>query len=468
MLEPLKYVPDSDGEDILRTISEALLVTLVVDSNGIIKHISSNYAEYLHSTPEKLIGTRVEDVIPTTEVYRIMETGEPDVGVLFKLKDGRKLITNRFPVRDKNGNIKGVACVSAVNTEKSAVNTLLRDMEKLRASNEMLMKQLSGRKGADDILDMIPGNSPPIRKIKNELKKIINTSIPVLITGETGTGKEVFADAIHASSIRKNAPYVKVNCSAIPSEIIESELFGYVPGTFTGALRTGKPGKFELANTGTILLDEIEDLPLPMQSKILRVLQDYAVERIGSVKPIDLDLRVICCSNKNLYEMTEQGLFREDLLYRINVMEIKIPPLRDRIEDLPILCDSMIEKYVERYKLNVRGISPEALDYLSGYYWPGNVRELDHVIARACVVTENTILKRSDFSFLDKKVKTFKDMGSHAPASPVGKLSRHRVAAEKDAVLAAIRDAAGNKAEAARLLGISRSALYYKIKQFDI
>lgn len=259
-----------------------------------------------------------------------------------------------------------------------------------------------------------------------------------------------------------------MNCSAIPGEIIESELFGYVPGTFTGALRTGKPGKFELANSGTILLDEIEDLPLAMQSMILRVLQDYAVERIGSVNPIDLDLQVICCSNRDLYEMTEKGLFREDLLYRINVMVIHVPPLRERLEDLPILCDSMIDKYVKRYKLTVTGISEGAIDYLSSYYWPGNIRELEHVIARACVVTDHCILNEDDYSFMDQKIDSFKNKSAKTQSFGPGKLSRHRAAAEKDAVIAAINDADGNKTEAARMLGISRSALYYKIRRFGI
>lgn len=322
------------------------------------------------------------------------------------------------------------------------------------------------------------------------MSRICNTPTPILLTGESGTGKEVFATAIHNASDRKNGPFIRINCAAIPNTLVESELFGYETGTFSGAIKGGKAGKFEQANHGTILLDEIEELPLEAQSKLLRVLQEYEVERIGSVQPIPLDIHVICCSNQDLYQMVKEKKFREDLLYRINVIELEIPPLRDRMEDIPLLCQSLIHRINEKYHLQIKNASKSALQYLSTYSWPGNVRELGHAIERACIMSDSTTLTKQDFNFLEKKFhiqqiheNTFDtntistaSATSASAASPVSasipsesdNLFSKKEEYEKQEIQNALKKCAGNKTKAAKELGISRSLLYDKIAKYGI
>ena len=268
---------------------------------------------------------------------------------------------------------------------------------------------------------------------------------------------------------------------------MESELFGYETGTFSGAIKGGKAGKFEQASHGTILLDEIEELPLEAQSKLLRVLQEYEVERIGSVQPIPLDIHVICCSNQDLYQMVKEKKFREDLLYRINVIELEIPPLRDRMEDIPLLCQSLIHRINEKYHLQIKNVSKSALQYLSTYSWPGNVRELGHAIERACIMSDSTTLTKQDFDFLEKKFhiqqiheNTFDtntiSTASASAASPVSasipsesdNLFSKKEEYEKQEIQNALKKCVGNKTKAAKELGISRSLLYDKIAKYEI
>ena len=268
---------------------------------------------------------------------------------------------------------------------------------------------------------------------------------------------------------------------------MESELFGYETGTFSGAIKGGKAGKFEQANHGTILLDEIEELPLEAQSKLLRVLQEYEVERIGSVQPIPLDIHVICCSNQDLYQMVKEKKFREELLYRINVIELEIPPLRDRMEDIPLLCQSLIHRINEKYHLQIKNVSKSALQYLSTYSWPGNVRELGHAIERACIMSDSTTLTKQDFDFLKKKfhiqqihenalstdstltasASTASSASSVMPSESNSLFSK-KEEYEKQEIQNALKKCAGNKTKAAKELGISRSLLYDKIAKYGI
>ena len=299
-----------------------------------------------------------------------------------------------------------MATASSLNTALQIEN-LQERIERLEESNILLNRQLHGFNQAPEIFESIIGISDKIIELKKILSRICNTPTPILLTGESGTGKEVFATAIHNASDRKNGPFIKINCAAIPSTLVESELFGYETGTFSGAIKGGKAGKFEQANHGTILLDEIEELSLDAQSKLLRVLQEFEVERIGSVQPIPLDIHVICCSNQDLYQMVKEKKFREDLLYRINVIELEIPPLRERMEDIPLLCQSLIQRINEKYHLQIKNVSKSALQYLSTYHWPGNVRELGHAIERACIMSDSTTLSKKDFEFLENKLRMY-------------------------------------------------------------
>ncbi|AHF97375.1 sigma-54-dependent transcriptional regulator [Desulfurella multipotens] len=237
--------------------------------------------------------------------------------------------------------------------------------------------------------------SEKMQKILQLIKKVANTDATVLLSGETGTGKEVVAKLIHASSNRSKQPFISVNCASIPSNLLESELFGYEKGAFSGAVKTYK-GKFEQANGGTLLLDEISEMPLELQAKLLRVLQEKVVDKLGSTESVKIDVRIICTTNRNLAEQVKNGSFREDLFYRINVFPIFLSPLRERREDIPDLINFFIKKYSNKFKKNINGISNNALEILLNYNWPGNVRELENTIERAIILSKGALIDKED------------------------------------------------------------------------
>lgn len=465
----MKYI---EMEDISNSIKEILYQAIdnlyqiiIVDKNGFIAYINSYYAQLLGVKRSDVIGNKIEKIVPDTKLYETLETGIPVYNDTFVFKDGRSLIYSRIPIKTRYGEIIGAIAASSINPN-NIIEPLYQKIHSLEYSNRMYARQLQKLSDAPNVFNQIIGVSPQIIEIKRTLSKVSNSRMPILITGESGTGKEVFASAIHNSSNRRNAPFVKVNCAAIPRELLESELFGYETGTFSGAVKGGRPGKFELANNGTVLLDEIEELPLDMQSKLLRVLQEYEVERIGSIKPTPLNVQFICCSNKNLYQMTAEKQFREDLLYRINVMEIQIPPLRERMEDLPLLCSTFIKKTNSKYKLKVSGISYDALQLLRKYNWPGNVRELEHAIERACVLTSNNTLVMTDFQFILDKKNSLPVFSINATTKSTFNAAKQ--SAEKQLIISALDKCLGNKSAAAKTLGISRSLLYSKLRKYNL
>lgn len=291
-----------------------------------------------------------------------------------------------------------------------------------------------------------------------------------MITGETGAGKEVFATAVQQLSNRCQNNFIKVNCAAIPKDLLESELFGYSEGAFSGAIKGGKIGKFEQANHGTILLDEIGELPLPLQAKLLRIIQERELERIGGTKTIKLDIRIICCTNQNLEKKVNKGKFRQDLYYRINTVELCIPPLRDRVTDIPLLCDYFIQKINHYHNCSVVGISDEVLHHFFNYNWPGNVRELGHVLERACVLSPTAILDIDQFDFFMPMVyRSVSDSDNdNESLKQLVTLSNKRNHAERKAIIQALETTNGNKSKAAALLQIQRSQLYEKLKKYKI
>lgn len=464
----ISYIETSNLSDSIKKVLdntfENLYHEIIIDKFGTILHINTTYATYLGKKKQDIIGEKVEKIIPGTKLYETLETGTPSFNDLFEFQDGRSLVYSRLPIKNAYGEILGAVSISSINSTDT-ISVLYQEINRLKLSNALFAKRLKGLNEAPNVFDEIIGVSPKIMEIKQVLSRVIDSTMPILLTGETGCGKEVFATAIHNASSRKAAPFVKVNCAAIPRELLESELFGYESGTFSGAIKGGRPGKFELANGGTILLDEIEELPLEMQSKLLRVLQEYEVERIGSVKPIPLTLQVICCSNRDLYKMVEDKLFREDLLFRINVLEVEIPPLRERQEDFELLCDAMIKKINSKYKLKISGITSAAIKYLSDYDWPGNVRELEHVIERACALVKYHLLDEPDFQFLESRKKHGSKRNS---VSSTQNYFHSKGLVEKDLICNALSACDGNKSAAARQLGISRSLLYAKMEKYNL
>jgi two-component system, NtrC family, response regulator AtoC len=323
----------------------------------------------------------------------------------------------------------------------------------------------------------IIGDSPGIADLYAVLERVADTPTTVLITGESGTGKELVARALHEHSGRKDKPFIKVNCAAIPKELIESELFGYERGAFTGAV-SSKPGRFELANGGTLFLDEIGEIPIEMQVKLLRALQESEFERVGGIKTIRVDVRLVAATNRDLKKLIAAGTFREDLFYRLNVVPIRLPALRERASDIPLLVEHFLTKFNDRLKKHVTGVEPEALDVLGAYAWPGNIRELENVTERAVLFCDAQKLRVDD---LPPEVRGgtpttppahVTDADLQAALASEGGLKEHVKVAmsrlERELVSRALQQTNGNVTHAARLLKISRKGLQLKMKELGL
>ena len=335
-------------------------------------------------------------------------------------------------------------------------------------------------KGAEGARFGIIGQSPGLTELYAVLERVADSPTTVLITGESGTGKELVARALHDHSSRRGKPFIKVNCAAIPKELIESELFGYERGAFTGAV-TSKPGRFELANGGTLFLDEIGEIPVEMQVKLLRVLQESEFERVGGIKTMRVDVRLVAATNRDLKKLISQGAFRDDLFYRLNVVSIRLPALRERATDIPLLVEHFLKKFNERLKKNVSGVEPEARDLLSAYGWPGNIRELENVMERAVLFCDGSKLRAEDLP-VELRGPSALSMGSVVPPGDAavdlgtlpadGGLKEHVKVAmsrlERDLVSRALKQTNNNVTHAARLLKISRKGLQLKMKELGL
>jgi len=340
----------------------------------------------------------------------------------------------------------------------AVVNKAL-EIRTLRDENRKLREELGHRYQFDNIV----GRSPVMREIFGTIERVAPTRATVLLAGESGVGKDMIARAIHQHSPRRDHPFVKINCTALPENLMESELFGYEKGAFTGANVT-KPGKFEQADTGTVFLDEIGDVPASIQVKLLRILQEREFERLGSNKTRHIDVRVLAATNVDLRAALEQGTFREDLYYRLNVMPISIPPLRERREDIPFLAEHFVQKLSKDLGSVAIGISEEAIQKLMQYHWPGNVRELENVIERSMVLAAQPVLSASDIR-LDTAPRAHRTSSNSEYAIPDGMtLDEYEQAIIRDA----LRRAVNNKSQAARMLGLTRNALRYRLTQMGI
>lgn len=332
-------------------------------------------------------------------------------------------------------------------------------VQSLRAENQRLREELDQRYQFGNII----GRSAAMREIFHTVERVAPTRATVLLAGESGVGKDMIARAIHQHSPRKNHAFVKINCTALPENLMESELFGYEKGAFTGATAS-KPGKFEQADQGTAFLDEIGDVPGNIQVKLLRVLQDRQFERLGSNVTRHVDVRVIAATNADLRAALEQGRFREDLYYRLNVVPINIPPLRERPEDIPFLAIHFVHKLSPELGAAAKEISPAAIDRLVGHSWPGNVRELENTIERSLVLASGEVLQAADIR-IEAPRNAFAPGLQQAPMLPEGETLEHW---EQMMIREALRRANGNKSQAARMLGLTRNALRYRLSQMGL
>jgi DNA-binding NtrC family response regulator len=350
---------------------------------------------------------------------------------------------------------------------------LTRENRKLAAQlaeyTGYLNQQLHGEFDFGNII----GDSGPLREVLSKVEQVAPTSSTVLLRGETGTGKELVAHAIHINSPREEKPFVRVNCAALAPGVLESELFGHEKGSFTGAMERRR-GRFELADGGTLFLDEVGDLPMEVQIKLLRTLQERELERVGGSETIKIDVRVVSATNRNLEKMIEEGEFREDLYYRLNVFPINLPPLRDRLDDLPVLVGHFITKFARQMGTSPAGASAEGMAKLREYNWPGNVRELENIIERAMILAKGAPLGANHLDFVRRMQSAANQSGSQpvlatAPAEDGGKsLAERLLDSERKEIVAAVEKSRGNIASASRMLGINRSTLYYRLRKHGL
>ncbi len=446
--------------DFYKLILENIDGLLVVDGKGHIVIINEKYAQFLGVRASDVVGKHVRDVIESTRMDVVISTGEAEYADMPVVK-GKRVICNRIPLK-KDGKVLGA--LAMILTEKIGENIdFLNVVKQLYDELNYYKNEVKLLQGAKYGMQNIIGESRQIRELKNIIRKIANTNSTVLIQGETGTGKEIFAHAVHQESYRKMHPFVRLNCAAIPPELLESELFGYEEGSFTGAKKRGKAGKFEIANKGTVFLDEISEMPLNLQAKLLRVIQEREVDKIGAESPLPIDVRIIAATNRLLETQVQKGLFREDLFYRLNVVVLHIPPLRERKEDIPLLVEYFITKLNRSLGFRVTGISHEAIEMLKQYHWPGNVRELENAIERAMHLCINSDLEMEHFSWIVPKL-----CNTLRADADVGQIQQKVRSAETQAILNVLKITKGNKAKAADILGINRVTLYKKIKKYGL
>ncbi|MDD4600830.1 Anaerobic nitric oxide reductase transcription regulator NorR [bioreactor metagenome] len=429
---------------------------IVVDNNNVIHLVNHSYEDIMGIPREEMLGQTAKDMIENSRMHVVLKTGVPELAELQSVK-GRTVVVHRIPMF-KDGEIIG-AVGEAVFKDISEVDALLQ-REKIFVCTKPAKQIIKDQVPLKTTFESIIGRSRPIVHVKNLAARAAATDSTVLITGESGTGKDLFAQAIHNASWRSSKPMVSINCAAIPTELLEAELFGYDEGAFTGAKRGGKKGKFELAEGGTLFLDEIGDMPLPMQAKLLRVMQDKTFEHIGGEKVKTCDVRIIAATNKPLEEMVQSGAFREDLYYRLNVICLEVPPLRDRKEDIGELIEFLIPGICHRLRVPVKQFSPEALAILRSYPWPGNVRELINTLEQIGATISVALIT-----------------SKHLPPMVIHQLGRRKAKSEtnhdqtgreKDYISDALKNSKGNKALAAKILGIHRSTLYEKIKKYNL
>ena len=449
-------------ERLIERLLETFFTLVVVDENANIVILNNKYAEILGISPKDAIGKPVESIIPGTRMPWIVRSGETEIASVFVIKNGRPIICNRAPILDGDRIIGAVSF--ATFTEMDQLQSAVNMYEQLKEELKEAQHELGQLRGARYSINHIVGETPSMLRMKDLITKFSKTRSSLLISGETGTGKELVAQALHQEGPRSGNPFVRLNCAAIPKELLESELFGYESGAFTGAKKGGKLGKIEAADKGTLLLDEINELPLDLQAKLLRVIQEREIDKIGGLKSIPVDFRLICSTNQSLPDLVAAGKFREDLYYRINVLEIVVPPLRERLDDIPPLVSHLIERTNNDLGLYIQGVDAGVLDMFRQYDWPGNVRQLAHALERAANIERSGVLSMDCF-------------GAHPPAhqeavSPqrgyVPVRRPRRSPRRNESAQSWLSSQWQTRPRAARMLGIDLSVLYDKLKKYGL
>ena len=443
-------------ELVLNNVYSGIIVT---DRQGRVVFMNQVYAELLNVDRNEVVGSPIQRFFPASRLSQVMASGQAELGQRCSLRTETPLLVNRIPLKHQ-GRTTG-AILQTVFRDYQHFTDLLARLHLLENEVKYYKKGLTSVLSARYNFNSIIGQSKAMTDVKRLTMKYANSDAPVLFIGPTGTGKELFCHAVHSASPRSAGPFVCVNCAAIPRELLESELFGYESGAFTGASKKGKPGQIELAHQGTLYLDEIGDMPLSAQAKLLRVLDTKMLDKVGGVKSVHVDFRLVAATNRDLPNMMARRLFRDDLFYRLNTMTVNVPPLAERIGDIPVLVRHCLEN-LERPDLKV---DEPALQALQKYEWPGNVRELRNVVERAVSLTEGAVIG------IDQLPREILDCGSNhveLSARADTSLADEMARCEANLIRSRLDALQGNMSKTAKSLGISRSTLYEKCQKLQI
>lgn len=453
-------------EELMRLIMDELEGIVVTDSKGRYIYVNNRWSAVTGLTLNQVKSKYVRDIVQNSLVDHVLKTRKYLSGDALLINSVTGIKTHMYcsytPLF-KNNDLVGCFTYMIMKSEHMNEHIDLPS-QRIKSLIDELCNYLNIYKRnsiGKYSLNNIIGKSPSILKMKEEIVLASRTMSTVLVEGETGTGKELVAHSIHNLSNRAHNQFVKVNCAAIPEELLESEFFGYEAGSFTGADKAGKQGKFEIANNGSLLLDEINQMPIKLQPKLLRVLQEREIEKIGSSNSIPIDTRIIAVSNSPLEDLVEEGLFRKDLYYRLNVIRIRIPPLRERKIDIPAIADNLLMRLNYQLKMNIPSITEEAKIKLCEYDWPGNVRELQNVIERAMNLAWCESLQWEHF-------KDYFEQQSEKKLTALISIQSIKDRAEKEILIKALKNSDGNKSKVSEMLGISRTSLYKKLKKYHI
>jgi transcriptional regulator with PAS, ATPase and Fis domain len=436
---------------------------IAVDQQARVVWMNDKYAKKLGlATAEAALGREVEEVIPNSLMRQVVQSGEP---ILLDIMEfgAEQFVVTRMPLDDEHGRVIG-AIGFVLYDRLQYLKPLVTKFAHMQSELSNAQQRIAEGRRARYTFASLVGASAACVELKRTARRAAQLDTTVLLLGETGTGKELLAHAIHAASPRAQKPFVAMNVAAVPETLMEAEFFGAAPGAYTGADRKGREGKFKLADGGTLFLDEVGDMPMAVQAKLLRALQEQEIEPLGSNRMVKVDVRVITATSLNLEERVKQGRFRSDLYYRLNVLSIRLPPLRERLQDLDALCELILAQIAERTGLPQREMSHEAIAALAAYNWPGNIRELRNVLEKASMLSESRRLQTRDLAAV---LPVFAQPDTGAAAS-LRSLAQVVADAERAAIRAALQAAHGNKSLAAQALGVSRGTLYEKLAQLGL
>lgn len=436
----------------------------VVDAKGIVRFISPVHESFFNHQRGEAIGKPVEKVIENTRLHSVIRTGKPEIGHTQNIR-GHNRIVSRMPI-SRDGQLLG-AIGRVMFKGPEALADLHQRIRSLESEVEFYRREAEAAGQKDFGIDSLLGDSQAMQVLRKDIRRVAALDVPVLLMGESGVGKELVVHALHHLSSRRSHRMVAVNAAALPASLVESELFGYAAGAFTGAHQKGYTGKFEQADKGSLFLDEIGDMPPDVQAKLLRVLQDGVVEKLGSGQTVRLDFRLITATNRDLETMVDDGAFRLDLFYRISPVVLRIPPLSRRLEDIPVLAEHFLRAFAERHSRPLCRLTPDAVSALQARPWPGNIRQLKHELERAAIFARDGVITTDDLSpprlgrsESDAAQILLEEIPATSLTDRLGKM-------EERIIQEAMRRHNGNKKKVAETLGISRSYLYKKLSQHE-